>query len=255
MQLNWRREESGTSAVRALLNTAEGQAFIQSIIGSVADTYPLWWIQPDTVSTIPSPSMWTIASEFRLDGEIIIEEQAVLAVIDGVEAHAGLLRGYLTNVSNAIGPENSTVAATDVDTTLPLNGNGANNVEWTSVTEGKLKFDDTFNSNNGGIIIDQLDPQTEITFRVSVTQLTAGQSIAVIKVALVPDKTLPTSNLILIESGELTFKQNTRHHVELSAFRGTAQAIYIQIHNTSPSHNYQLDGAKFMAVEKIPSLN
>jgi hypothetical protein len=63
------------------LNTAEGQAFIQSIIGSVAATYPLWWVQPSTAVTIPTAAMWTIANEFKLDGELIVETQAVLAVL------------------------------------------------------------------------------------------------------------------------------------------------------------------------------
>ena len=158
--------------------------------------------------------------------------------------YAGQGKLYINNVSNAA---NTTSSTAGVDIRLPLNGDGTNNFTSSTITTGKCEFDATYDSNDGGIIVDQINPDSELTFRFTFVNVDTGSDTVIAKVFLVFNKADPDTG-VLISSTPLASAQDTEHAVELSGFHGGIEAVYPVI-NSASGKDYQLNGFKVVAHE------
>lgn len=168
------------------------------------------------------------------------------AIGSGGISVANLTKKFRRNVSNAAGAGNSTASGINTDTTLPLLGDGANNRVTANVEAGKVEFDDTFNTNLGGIIVDNLAANTDYICRITVVNLGANTT-AVGKAFLVFDKTIPGTG-VRISSSPVTASQNVEQSFVLAFYDDGIEAIYPQI-NSAGDRNYQLNGFYLLALE------
>ena len=158
----------------------------------------------------------------------------------------GIPKQYVNNVSNAVGVSNVTNCLLDVDTALPLIGDGGNNKIFGTIATGKCSFDPTFNSNNGGIITDLLADNTQFTVRITVVNLDA-QTTAVMKSFLAFDKTIPGTG-VTIKSSPLTIRQDKEQAFIQTFFGGGIEAIYPVI-EPQMTRDIQINGFQAQALE------
>ena len=144
---------------------------------------------------------------------------------------------FQRNVSNGA---NSTSCSAGVDTNVPLLGNGSFNFTSVNVTTGKLQFDASYNSGQGGLIIDQLPSESDISLRITFTNTTGGAADATIKAFLDDDKTAPGTGTQIVTS-PLNAGTGVAQTANLKFFKGTQEAIRIQI-NSSATKNYSISG-------------
>jgi hypothetical protein len=157
--------------------------------------------------------------------------------------HSGVSRGYINNVSNAA---NTTSVSGGVDTTLPMNGDGTNNFISSNVATGKAEFLEAFNGGNGGFILDNLNPDSDLKFRITFVNL-GSVTTATVKVFLVFDKTVPGTGT-KISTSPISVASNIEQAVELSAYHGGIEAAYVQI-KSDTARDYQLNGVKITVDE------
>lgn len=156
---------------------------------------------------------------------------------------AGFSKQYINNVSNAANTTSCT-AATDI--TLPMAGDGTNNFTSPSVTTGKLEFDATFNSSNGGFIVDQVNQYTNYSIRITVENLGTNTTVRLLAF-LVFDKTDPATG-VTITSANVTAPAGQEISSTLTFFDGDIEAIYVKI-NSDNTRNFQLNGVYLVGWE------
>jgi hypothetical protein len=160
--------------------------------------------------------------------------------------YGGQSRTYIRNVSNTAGAGAQTAVSAGVDTTLQLNGDGTNNFSSANVATGKLEFDATYNSNNGGLLLDNLADDTELDFRATIVN-TGAVTSGVAKIFLAFDKANPAVGVNIL-SVPAEFRQNVEVPIEFSAFHGGVGAVYLRI-NSDGARTYQVNGLKVVAHE------
>lgn len=156
---------------------------------------------------------------------------------------SGFSKQYIRNVSNAANTTSCT-AATDID--LPIVGDGSNNFASPSCTTGKNEFDATFNSSNGGFIIDQVSQYTNYTMRITVENLGTNTTIRLLAF-LVFDKTDPSTG-VQITSENITAPASQEISTDLQFFDGGIEAVYVQI-NSDNTRDFQLNGVYLVGWE------
>jgi hypothetical protein len=198
---------------------------------------------PDTLTrdTIFSSSNSGLAVDWSAGNKNIF-------VVNSAEHIAGTTHLYINNISNAQDATAETTVDAGVDTTLKLTGSGSNNFTTFNVGTGKLELDAAFDGGNGGVIIDQLAAQTELTFRLSLVNL-GGSSSAVVKIFLMDDKTVPGTGFP-INSFPITFNTGVEVPIEFSSYKKDVEAIKVQI-NSSNSRTYRVNGLKVVAYEIV----
>lgn len=151
---------------------------------------------------------------------------------------------YIRNVSNSA---NSTLCVAGVPTTLPLNGLGNFNFATFNAVGTKVGFDDTFNGGLGGIIVDGINPQSDISIRFSFVNLDGGLPDMIAQIFLVDDKSDPSGGEP-ISASPVESQSGIQQALEITAFHGGIQAIYPRL--ISPSNrNIQLNGFKITVDE------
>lgn len=151
---------------------------------------------------------------------------------------------YDQNISNAA---NSTSCTGGADTTLPMVNDGTNQFIVIAEVAGKVSFDATFNSNKGGLIVDNLSQYTKFGIRITVVNLDASQVNAVAKAFLVFDKTIPGTG-VSISKRLPTLTQNVEESVDLTFFHDGIEAVYPRI-NCAATRNIRLNGVELEARE------
>ena len=170
-------------------------------------------------------------------------------VANGAGSGAWTTRGvevYLNNVSNGA---NSTSCSAGVDTTVPLIGNGANNFTSGSIATGKAEFQSTFNSSNGGFIVDNLGLDVDYEMRLTIVNTGTAGPVVTAKMIMVPDKTLPTTGVIKVLSVPITCPASVEVPFILKAFGNGIEAIYVQL-NSDATRNFQVNGCYLEATER-----
>lgn len=152
---------------------------------------------------------------------------------------------FLNNVSNGA---NSTSCTAGVDTNMPLLGNGTNNFVSPNVTTGKLEFSSTYNSSQGGILIDQLPQYTDIQMRVTFQNTTGGAANVVVKAFLDDSKTSPGTGFTIVSS-PLNAGTGVQQTARLNFYHDTQEAIRLQF-NSDATKNYTVNGVYFTAVAR-----
>lgn len=160
--------------------------------------------------------------------------------------HAGQGRLYIHNVSNTPGAGAQTAVTAGVDTTLQLNGDGANNFTTDNVAAGKLELDAAFNGGTGGIIVDQLNEKTMLSCRLTLVN-TGTPTAGIAKIFLVFDKTVPGTGTQIV-SAPADFRQNVEVPVHFEAFHGDIEAVYIQM-NADNARTFEVRGFQITAHE------
>lgn len=204
-------------------------------IGTVTDS------NPDTLSRT------TILSSSNADAAVNWVP-GIKDIVLSVPAsdHAGQSKLYIRNVSNAQGVGSQTAVTAGVDTTLELNGDGSNNFSTDNVGTGKLELDAAFNGGTGGVIIDNLDPQTILSLRLTlVNKGTPTNGIA--KVFLVPDKALPGTGFTIL-SAPRDYRTDVEVPVLFEAFHGGIQAVYVKM-NADNARTFEVRGLQVVAHE------
>lgn len=152
---------------------------------------------------------------------------------------------YQNNISNGA---NSTSCTAGVDTTVPLLGNGANNFSSPNVGTGLLEFDATYNSSQGGIILDNLPTHTDIELRVTFTNTTGGAAEAIVKAFLVENKAVPGTGFT-IDSSPYNAGVGVPQTAILKFYRGDDEAVYLRI-NSDATKNYNISGCYATAIAR-----
>jgi hypothetical protein len=101
---------------------------------------------------------------------------------------------YDQNISNA---SNTTSCTGGADTTRPRVNDGTNPFVVIAEVAGKVSCDATFNSNRGGLIVDNLRQYTKFSCRITLVNLNASPVSAVAKAFLVFDKTIPGTGVAI----------------------------------------------------------
>ena len=146
---------------------------------------------------------------------------------------------YTRNISNAT---NTTSCLKDVNTILPLTGDGGNNFfTRNAIVDGRVTFEPSYHTK-GGIILHRIHPDSYIECRITFINLTQANTEAVFKVFLVFDYNNPTGG-IYINSSPTTIKSNKEQTVFLSFFGGGLGAIYPVI---EPAANVDIQTRGFL---------
>ena len=152
---------------------------------------------------------------------------------------------YMRNVSNGA---NSTSCTASTDVNVPLIGNGSFNFSSSNIATGLLELDATYNGGQGGIIIDNLPAETDITLRVTFTNTTGGAADATIKAFLDDDKTAPGTGIQIVTS-PLNAGTGVAQTAVLTFFKDQQEAIRLQI-NSSATKNYSISGCYAKAISR-----
>lgn len=156
----------------------------------------------------------------------------------------GLTKGYWKNVSN---DSNTTSATLNVDNKLPMNDDGPNSADSGNLVTGKVEFDGTFDSGNGGFIVDQLNGATMLSMRISAVNLGANTT-ASLRAVLIDDKTDP-STFFTIKTPPVTFNTGVEVALELIFYHGgTLEAVQAAV-NPAATRDFQLNGVLLEARE------
>lgn len=161
---------------------------------------------------------------------------------------AGKSNLYIRNISNLQDATAQTSCTAGVDTTLKLTGTGSNNFSTFNVGTGKLQLDTTFDSNQGGVIVDQMDPQTILHCRLTVKNID-GTTSGIAKIFLVFDKTTPGTGVQILSSPR-EFRSGVEVPIEFIAFHGGIEAIKVQM-NSDNTRTFQVNGFQVVAHEII----
>jgi hypothetical protein len=164
----------------------------------------------------------------------------------GGGAVGNLAKKYRRNVSNAVGAGNSTASGVATNTTLPMLDDGANSNFTANVAAGKLEFDATFNTNKGGVIVDNMAANSDYVCRLTIVNLGANTSVTG-KAFLVFDKTVPGTG-VRISSSPVTAASTTEQAFTFPFYDGGIEAIYPQVFSAA-DRNYQLNGFYVLAFE------
>lgn len=145
------------------------------------------------------------------------------------------------NVSNDPGNGANTVTCpTGVDTTLQLTNDGANQFVTRNLSIGKLEFDSTFNGGKGGVIVNNIHPDSHFNIRTTFFNSTAANTDAVFKVFLAFNKAVPGTG-VSINSSPQSVKQSVEQTAGHGFFGGGIGAIYPRC-NPSLQINVRLNG-------------
>lgn len=169
-----------------------------------------------------------------------------VALGSGGGAVGNLAKKYRRNVSNAAGVGNLTASGVDTNTTLPLLNDGTNGNFTANVEAGKLEFDATFNTNKGGVIVDNLAANTDYVCRVTMVN-TGANTITTAKVFLAFDKTIPGTG-VRISSSPQDSSSGVEQAFTIPFYDEGIEAVYPQVFSAA-ERNYQLNGFYVVAFE------
>jgi hypothetical protein len=165
--------------------------------------------------------------------------------------NTGVVINYSRNISNDVENPNATITTTGGGTpdVLPMFNDGDNDFEFRTVTESfeVLDFDETFNSNQGGIISNRAKRDTEYFTRITVTNQGGTAGTVSFQNFLVFDKSIPGTG-ISIDSSEQTLSPGAEAAHNTKFFGGGIEAIYPRI-STSVSRPMLMRGLDITASE------
>jgi hypothetical protein len=159
---------------------------------------------------------------------------------------SGLARLYIRNVSNTQDATAQTAVSAGVTTTLKLTGTGSNNFLSSNIDTGKLELDPTYDGNNGGLFIDQIHPESEISFRLTLVN-TGAVTTAVPQIFLVFSKGTPGAGVAIL-SPPISFPTGVEVPIEFSAYRGDIEAVKVRI-TSDNARTYRVNGLKAVVLE------
>lgn len=152
---------------------------------------------------------------------------------------------YARNVSNAANTLNCPVG---VDTIIPLTGDGNNNFNTRNAEiDGRVTFDDAYNSGKGGIILNRIHHDSYIECRLTYVYLGSSNAEAVFKVRLVSNLADPNSGVI-ISNQPVVIKTDKEQTSFLSFYGGDIDAIYPLVEPDSTS-DFQINGFLISVLE------
>lgn len=152
------------------------------------------------------------------------------------------------NVSNSqVNAANIVSCVNDVDTTLQLTGDGGVPFATRNLSIGKLQFDSAFNGGKGGIICDNIHPDSAFTTRTTFENTTAANTTAVFKMFLAFNKAVPGTG-VLINDSPKTVKTDKEQTADHEFFGGGIGAIY-PVCNPELTINVRVNGFLIKCLE------
>lgn len=139
------------------------------------------------------------------------------------------------NISNDQGNAANTVTCTaGVDTTLQMTNDGGSPFATRNLSTGKLEFDSTFNGGKGGIICDNIHPDSHLATRTTFFNGSASNTTGQFKIFIAFNKAIPGTG-VLINDSPKTIKTALEQTADHRFFGGGIGAIYpvTNIDNTS----------------------